>query len=49
MGFLDIKVPELLFNSLKKECKIALNSNEKISYPICFNYYKLLVLKLTGK
>ena len=30
MGFLDIKVPELLFNSLKKECKIALNSNKEM-------------------
>ena len=30
MGFLDIKLPELLFNSLKKECKIALNSNKEM-------------------
>ena len=30
MGFLDIKVPELLFNLLKKECKIALNSNKEM-------------------
>tara|TARA_R110002124_G_scaffold214886_1_gene380849 strand:+ start:30 stop:656 length:627 start_codon:yes stop_codon:yes gene_type:complete len=30
MGFLDIKLPKLLFNSLKKECKIALNSNKEM-------------------
>ena len=30
MGFLDIKLPELLFNSLKKECKIDLNSNKEM-------------------
>tara|TARA_R100000742_G_C4219738_1_gene43819 strand:- start:26 stop:658 length:633 start_codon:yes stop_codon:yes gene_type:complete len=30
MGFLDIKLPQLLFNSLKKECKIALNSNKEM-------------------
>tara|TARA_R110000787_G_scaffold35169_1_gene90621 strand:- start:5 stop:631 length:627 start_codon:yes stop_codon:yes gene_type:complete len=30
MGFLDIKLPELLFNSLKKECKIALNNNKEM-------------------